>query len=62
MEFSQEDLVIIRKALCAYQEHLTPSASYVKEIADWSNKVANVQHKLNKILLNSESLINRDNR
>ena len=49
MEFSQEDLVIIRDVLTAYQEHLKPS-SHVREVAEWSNKIADVQHKLYPIL------------
>ena len=52
MEFSQKDLVILRNALTAYQQHLEPS-SHVREVAEWSNKIADVQSKLDHILLRS---------
>ena len=56
-EFSDEDLVTIRKALLAYSDHLTPSASHVKSIADWRDKVWEMQEKVSKILLNSRRMM-----
>jgi len=52
-ELSQEDLINIRKAISAYIAHLEPSASYVKEIDDWRDKLNLIQFKIGNILMNS---------
>ena len=49
--FSEEDLLTIRKALSAYIAHLEPSASYVKEIDDWRDRLNLIQFKIGKILM-----------
>jgi hypothetical protein len=56
MELSEEELVIIRNALQAYMIHLHPTATYVKEIADWRTKVVTVQDKVCKIILHSKNV------
>ena len=56
MDLSEEELVIIRNALQAYMLQLHPTATYVKEIADWRTKVANVQDKVCKIILHNKNV------
>lgn len=53
---STGDLVLIRKALHAYMEHLNPSAMHVKEVADWRERISEVEHKISGILLTGKSL------
>lgn len=48
------DLVLIRKSLHAYMDHLNPSASYVREVAEWREKVSLVEHKISRILLTNK--------
>ena len=51
MDLNKEELALIRKAMQSYILHLQPSATYVREIADWLQKVNEVQNKVSKILL-----------
>ena len=57
MELSEEELVVIRKALGAYVEHLGPSASHVKEISMWRDKVESACRKVSNILLSNDRRI-----
>lgn len=50
-EFTEQDLLTMRKALAAYVAHLTPSASHVREVAEWLDKVSNVEYKVTSNLL-----------
>lgn len=48
------DLVTIKQALLAYMDHLNPSASYVREVAEWREKVSLVENKICNILLSNK--------
>lgn len=54
LRLSQEDLVVISKALSSYADHLQPSASYVAEISLWQRKVLSVRDKVVDIFKDKE--------
>jgi len=56
-QFSEEDLIIIRKALSAYIAHLEPSANYVKEIDDWRDKLNIIQFKIGDMLMKHRRML-----
>jgi hypothetical protein len=56
-DFSEEELITIRKALSAYIAHLEPSASYIKQIDDWREELNKIQFKIGHILMNSRRMM-----
>lgn len=48
------DLVLIRKSLHAYMEHLNPSAIHIREVAEWREKVSLLEHKISRIILSNK--------
>lgn len=54
---TMSDLVVIRKSLYAYMEHLNPSAIHVREVAEWRDKISAVEQKISKLLLANRDAI-----
>lgn len=50
-ELSLTDLVVIRKSLYAYMEHLKPSAMHVREVSEWLEKVSEAEGKITRLIL-----------
>jgi hypothetical protein len=55
--FSDEELITIRKALSAYIAHLEPSANYVKQVDDWRDELCKIQLKIGHILMQSRRMM-----